>query len=127
MSIQKKRFGVSVPMDLAVQLDELADKLGVDRSSLVVEALRTYIHDHMHILKPHKCMGVMISTGIIKDLGKIIENYRDIIIAYNHYHVDGKCIVTMIVSGDSSRIQSLSADLLSRKCMVRYIPLKNLY
>ncbi len=124
MSGGKRRFGVSIPVELAEQLDLLAERLGVDRSRLVVEALKTYIHDHLHVLKPHKCIGVMVSMGSSNSLGRLIEEYRDIIIAYNHYHIGDKCIATLLINGESERIRGLTARLLEDKCSLRYIPLK---
>ena len=122
----KKRFGISVPAHMAEQLDRLAEKLGTDRSRLVVEALETFLHDNLHVLEPHKCSGIIVSRSTRRSLGDIVEKYRDIIISYNHYHVDGQCIVTMIVSGDSERIVELSGELCRLGCRVRYIPFSRL-
>jgi CopG family nickel-responsive transcriptional regulator len=121
----KKRFGVSIPVEVAEDLDKLAGKLGTDRSSLVVEALKTFLHDNLYILKEHVCTGILVSSNVGGEVipGEIIEKYRGIIKAYNHYHVGNLCIVTIIVSGPSEKILGLASELSSRGCRVRYIPL----
>ncbi len=122
--VSKRRFGVSIPSDLADQLDLLAERIGRDRSSLVVEALKTFIHDHLHVLVPHHCTGIIVSSSSGEGIsGSIIEKHRDIIMSYNHYHVDRLCIITIIVSGESRRIMELTRDLSRLGCSVRYIPL----
>ncbi len=121
----KKRFGVSVSEEVARDLDVLADKLSVDRSSIVEEALREYIHDHLYYLKPHRCQGVMVILGRVphEKLLNIIEENRDIIHAYSHLHVSGQCIEFMVVSGPSDKIALLHKVLAEETgCTVRYMP-----
>ncbi len=125
--MNKRRFGVSLPKKLADDLEKLANVLGTDRSSIVSDALREYIHDYMHYLVPHECSGVMILMGKIdhEKLVKIIEEYRDIIHSYNHTHVGETCIETLVVSGPSERINSMHKVLMKTKgCVVRYIPIR---
>lgn len=124
---RKRRFGVSIPSDLADDLEKLAKALGTDRSSIVRDALREYIHDHMHYLVPHECSGVMILMGNIdhERLHRVIEEFRDIIHSYNHTHVAGICIEILIVSGPSPRITLMHRTLVETKgCIVRYVPIK---
>jgi len=122
----KRRFGISISEDLAQSLDRLTEALGIDRSSLVEEALREYVHDHLHYLEPHHCQGVMILTGRVEheELFRIIEENRDIIHSYNHTHVGDVCIEFMIVSGPSERIALLHKRLVEEtKCKIRYMPI----
>ncbi len=124
---RKRRFGISIPEDLARDLDRLATITGTDRSSLVVGALREYIHDHLHYLEPHYCMGIMIISGRIDHgrLFKVIEKYRDIIHSYTHNHLGDTCLETIIVAGPSEKIACMHKELANDKCRVRYIPLKS--
>ncbi len=120
---RKRRFGVSIPTDIADKLDELSNKLNIDRSSIIVDALKEYIHDHLHYLVPHRCTGLMILVGGNHiDIANTLEEYRDVVSMYNHMHVHGKCIETLIVSGSSNRIADLHKRLCSIGCRVRYIP-----
>jgi len=123
---KKRRFGVSVPEDVAIDLDFLAKKLNIDRSKLVCEAIRMYIKDHAHYLTPHDCYGVitLISNNNLKLL-KIIEEYRDIIKEFTHIHVHEACINALIVYGPSGKIAELHKKLLDLYSHVRFIPLKS--
>ena len=122
---KKKRFGISIPCDMADDLDRLAKELKCNRSSLVAEALRTYIHDHLHYITPHKCKGVIIVFGENGSDRSLIEEFREIILSYNHYHIGKTCIETLIVDGDSSKIRELHSRLINRGCNIRYIPVAN--
>lgn len=122
---RKRRFGISIPEDVANDLDFLAEKLNVDRSKLVCEAIRTYIRDHAHYLSPHECYGVitLISDDNIQLL-RVVEEFKDIIKEFTHIHIDEKCINALVVSGLSTKIAELHKKLLSTFYNVRYIPLR---
>ncbi|OYT47223.1 MAG: CopG family transcriptional regulator [Desulfurococcales archaeon ex4484_42] len=123
----KRRFGVSIPYVLANTLDELASKLGMNRSSLIEKALRDFLQDHIHYLTPHQCQGIMILMGKYERsaLLPIIEKYRDIIHSYIHTHLNNMCIEIIMVSGNSTKISSLHS-MLERSlkgCRIKYIPI----
>ncbi|MET1160570.1 MAG: CopG family transcriptional regulator [Thermoprotei archaeon] len=123
--MRKKRFGVSIPIELAEELDKLANILACDRSRLVTHALRSIISEYKHYGKPHHCLGVIICT---KPIGKtksmeFVEEFRDIIKSYNHIHVRDLCIELYIVEGDSRRISRLHSKLDKSSNFVKYIPL----
>lgn len=122
----KRRFGVSIPSNIAEALDKLAELTGSDRSSIVAEALRTYLHDHLHYMVPHKCTGFIIVVNKEKNISAsiVIDKFKDIIQSYNHTHYRGKCIEIFFVSGYSGRIAELDKKLRSMGCSVRYIPLQ---
>ncbi|MET1101750.1 MAG: ribbon-helix-helix domain-containing protein [Pyrodictiaceae archaeon] len=121
----KRRFGVSITSSIAEKLDKLATMLNIDRSRIVEEALKEYLHDQAHLLGNHKCVGLLIVLKRDRkiDIAEAIEEYKDIISAYNHVHVAGKCIETIMVSGDSARILSLKRKLINIGYIVRYIPI----
>ena len=122
---KKRRFGISIPEDVASDLDTLAEKLNVDRSKLVCEAIRTYIRDHVHYLSPHECYGVitLISNDNVQLL-RVIEEFKDIIKEFTHIHIDEKCINALVVSGSSTKIAELHKKLLSAFYNVRFVPLR---
>jgi len=124
----KRRFGISIPQNLAEALDQLADKLGVSRSELVTLALREFLHDHSHYLYEHECTGVIVLVGSEKQrksVETLLESYRDIIRAYLHTHIGGECIEIIIVKGRSVRIRALHRKLVETGCKPRFIPLKD--
>ncbi|RLI12972.1 CopG family transcriptional regulator [Candidatus Bathyarchaeota archaeon] len=122
---RKRRFGISVPEELANDLDKLAEALEADRSRLVNEALRAFIQDHKHHLTPHECTGLLIvvaSPGCSR-IPDLLEAYRDVVQGYNHFHAGGCCIEVVLVSGPSARVRALhGAALKAPGCSVRYVP-----
>ncbi len=125
---RRRRFGVSIPEELASQLDEIATAMGRDRSSLVAEALRTYIHDHVHLARPHRCRGVLVvwsrRGSAPPELHRMVEEFNDVIIGYMHAHLDDYCVDVMLVAGGSERIAGLARRASQLPgCTARYIPL----
>lgn len=118
-----RRFGISIPEDLAGVLDSFAEKLGVSRSEIVREALKIYFRDHRHYMMKHRCCGIItvLSKGLDIDL---LECYKDIINNFSHLHIEGYCINSFFVSGDSERIAELHKRLLRTCKDVRYIPIR---
>ncbi len=124
-SSRRRRFGISIPEDMANELDQLSSRLEIDRSSIVETALREYIHDQLYNLIEHKCTGLIVIIGSVKhgSLSSVMEEYRDIVSMYNHVHAGNQCIETIVVSGLSSRVVELYKALSSLGCRVRYIPI----
>ena len=122
---RKRRFGISVPEDLAEALDRLAEALSADRSRLVSEALRAFMEDHKHHLVPHECTGLLIvvaAPGRSK-VPSLLEEFRDVVQGYNHFHTPGFCIEVLFVSGPSARVSALHGAVLKEpSCSVRYVP-----
>ena len=120
----RKRFGVSLPEDLADRLTILSEKLGVDRSRLVEEAVRAYLEDYNHLQHPHKCRGILIIR--CPDWGearRISEEHRRIISNIVHEHSGDYCYEALFIEGDSTQVSSLYSSILKAGCKARYIPL----
>jgi len=123
----KRRFGISLPEDLAASLDELANKLEVDRSTLITEVLREFVHDRIHVLTPHHCRGVLIVVSGDKhasQLASMYEKYQKMVKARMHCHSENNCIDVLIVEANSDDILNFKRELLSLKIKVRYLPLQ---
>jgi len=122
----KARFGVSVERRVAEELSALAEALGTDRSSLVNEALSEFLHDRVHVLRPHKCEGVMVivyERGVAGRVSSLLEEHGGLIRSRMHVHDGaGRCVETLFVAGDSREIVELERGL--RGCGVvscRYV------
>jgi len=122
----KAKFGVSVEKKVADELSALAQALGTDRSSLVNEALREFLHDRVHVLRPHRCEGVMIVIYEKHAAGRVaplLEEHRGLIKSRMHVHDEaGRCVETLYLRGESEEIVELERRL--RDCGVvacRYI------
>ncbi|GBF08764.1 hypothetical protein apy_04890 [Aeropyrum pernix] len=120
----KRRFGVSIPEDLAQRLDEASRRLGVERSRLVEKAVEALLEDYRHLLTRHSCSGIIIVSCPPRgeaEIATAVEKFRDIVAARLHSHTTGRCIEALIVEGDSMRIAMLHRQLESVGCGARYI------
>ncbi len=125
----KKRFGISISSDIATALDEIAKDIGLDRSHLIEEAIRSYIEEYKHLMEKHICRGILIvhvksGESMMNRVFEIFEDYKDIIVSHSHHHVAGECILTVIVYGDSKRVSELHRKL-PYSCTTRYVPLSH--
>ena len=119
----RRRFGVSLPEDIARALDSIAETLGVARSSIVEEAIRAYIADAEHLAQPHRCVGVIIAVCSERSTLSVLEEHRSVVVGHMHAHPDGRCADIIVVAGMSRDIARLVSHLKSRGCGTRYIPL----
>lgn len=123
----KRRFGVSVPEDLVRDLDRLASQLGSTRSNLVVEALREFVHDRIHVSEPHFCRGVLLITSssrVADKLAMLYEKYSEVIKARMHYHCEESCIDLLIIEAKSDKIFEFERMIRNSGAdRVRYTPL----
>ncbi len=108
------RFGVYIPEDLSSELEEVMKHLGVKkRSKIIQEALRMYINEHKWRIKGRVCgvVGVVYNhdvKGVDEKLTDVQHEFLDVIIATTHVHLDReKCLLAIIVRGDSDRVKKL--------------------
>ncbi|OYT61546.1 MAG: CopG family transcriptional regulator [Thermofilum sp. ex4484_15] len=123
---RKRRFGISVPEELAKRLDELAESMGINRSKLICEALEAYLHMYAYSPRGGRCCGVLTVTGLTDSarLLRLIEGFRDVVHEFSHTHAEGECVNILIVSGPTHRVAELRSRLVnSFKGDVRYLPL----
>ncbi len=119
----KKRFGISLDESLAASIDLLSDKLGVNRSRLIEEAIRNYLEDHSHLLVPHRCRGVIVATCPSSWMTRrVAEDYKEVINAWLHAHVQGECVEMLVVEGETDEIAKLYSTVKKMGCRSRYIP-----
>lgn len=123
----KRRFGISVPSGLAARLDELARALEVDRSTLVTEVLQEFMHDRLHVLRPHPCKGVLVvvsGRGEAPRLADLYERYKEAIRARMHYHSEDACVDVLVVEAESGVLLRLERELRGLgAARTRYLPL----
>lgn len=122
----RRRFGISIPAKLADELDELSRIMSVDRSKIIADALRDYVHENLYALRPHKCMGILVVVHEgNSDVPTLLEAYKDIVRHTVHTHIATTCVDTLLVDGSSDRVVELKGKLMSCPCVrqVRYLPL----
>jgi CopG family nickel-responsive transcriptional regulator len=121
----KRRFGISVTESVADAFDMLSKILGVDRSMLIEEALRSYLDDHRHLLIPHECRGVVAAVcHDNREVAEVVRKYKNLVAGHFHIHLDGFCLDVFVVRGDSREIGRLIGSLKSLGCRARYLPVR---
>ncbi|RLG81749.1 MAG: CopG family transcriptional regulator [Thermoprotei archaeon] len=123
--MSKRRFGVSIPEELAHDLDRLAEIIGCDRSKLVTEAVREYVHEHVHYTQKHRCLGVLICVRMTSSESRrdVVDKYHSVVKSYSHIHVGRLCIEIYVVEGDSNEIVKLHSELSRKMILTRYVSL----
>jgi len=124
------RFGVYVPEDLLSKLDQCARSLGIgSRSRLVQEALRLLVSEYgwRGSGRSTGIIGVVYNhevEGVDEALTDVQHGFLDVIVAVLHVHLDReKCLLAIVVKGDSSRIKRLLSKLLGLKGVLTARPL----
>lgn len=116
----KTKFGIYIPKDLLVKLDECMRSLNINnRSKIVQEALQLFLLEHGW-KTDHKVKGII---GVVYRHGKcdmvlteIQHEYLEIIISTIHIHLDKeRCMLAIIVDGDGDRIRNLISEIMNIK------------
>ncbi len=118
MDREPVKFGVYIPQDLAIELEKVIEQIGIkSKSKIIQEALRMYINEYRWRVHGKVCgvVGVIYNhevRGVDEKLTDIQHEYIDIIIATTHVHLDReKCMLAIIVRGDSSRVKEFINNL----------------
>ena len=108
------RFGVYIPEDLMRDLDICMKSMGIgSKSRLVQEALRLFIVEHRWRVSGRAAgvVGVLYNhevDHVDEQLTDIQHSYLDIIVSALHVHLDKeRCMLLIVVRGDTNRIQEL--------------------
>lgn len=123
--MQKVRFGISIPKELAEDVNEISEALGVDRSMVVRSALEEHVNLYKHSTVEHDCIGVLLTFSREEtpvELPKVIDEFKDLVANYSHSHVKCGCMNVIIVQGPSRKVMELHKKLCSLKLSVRFIP-----
>lgn len=118
----KKRFGVSVPAELACELNNIAEAMGVDRSKIVSRALRSYIKGLRHYGRAHECVSVLVATGLE---GKVdLEKFTKLVCGYSRFQANGSSIEVMVLKGDPAEIVSFYSLVEARSAFAKLVPIR---
>jgi transcriptional regulator, CopG family len=120
-----KRFGVSLPKEVAEAVEKLSQEAGVTKSEVVAAALQEYIEARKDHREPgHQCLGVVMAvTDTFSDVGDAIEENKPHIVAYTHLHVEGRCLTIVVVRGEGSQIEKFTLQVAKKAKLMRYVPL----
>lgn len=123
----KRRFGISLPEDMVERIDLLSSRLGISRSSIIQDLISEAIEDRTHLLRPHRCRGILIVvySGERRELvSKVLERFRESLTTTMHNHVEGSCVDVCLMDGESELILELENQLRRVKGVSeKYLPL----
>ncbi|MFN3805189.1 MAG: CopG family ribbon-helix-helix protein [Pyrobaculum sp.] len=119
-----KRFGVSLPREVAEAIDKISQELGVTRSEVVAEAIQEYLQARTdHSGSTHQCMGVVLAlTNSSVDLGDVLHD-REVVLTYTHIHVTYQCLTVAVVQGTGDKIAKFMLEISRKAQVARYVPL----
>jgi CopG family nickel-responsive transcriptional regulator len=126
MTSSKKRFGISIPADVADQLEMTVNSTGSDRSSIVAKALEQYLHEDIHKDVEHSCSGIIICYGVFLPDAIRSEHYFKVVKTTCTVNLSGGQVTVLFVEGSFKDINALRKSIVgkSRKPLItRYIPL----
>lgn len=117
------RFTVSVPADLARQLDRLARAKGYrSRSLAVADMIRAWLVEHQQKFEGKEIAGTITLVydhhkhGLQETLTDLQHDHHDSIISTLHVHLDHhNCLEVLVVRGRSAEIQRMADKLISAK------------
>lgn len=124
-SQQATRFSVSLPSDLACELDAMVAEKGYDNRSLAIaDMIRAQLVEH------HQAIGGQIAGTITllfdhhkPRLQSLLtdsqHDHTDIIVSTLHVHLDhDHCLEVLVVRGDGGRIRALADQLIGAKGVI---------
>lgn len=123
----KKRFGVSVPRELADKLDAIATFSRRDRSSVVAKALEELVHEELHYGDEHACSGILVLMGRTSPSESEIGELAKIVKASITVRLNGIPVTVLFVEGSYRAIMDLRGTTARKSEFSRYIPLYCLY
>ncbi len=117
------RFSVSVPKELAKQLDRMAKEKGYDNRSLAVaDMVRAHLVEHRQNLGDQEIAGTITlvydhhKQHVQATLTDIQHDHHEVIISTLHVHLDHhNCLEVLVVRGKAGVIKRIADELIAAK------------
>ena len=117
------RFTVSVPRDLAKQLDQMTSEKGYDNRSLAVaDMVRAHLVEHHQHFSDKEIAGTITllydhhKQHVQAALTDIQHDHHDAILSTVHVHLDHhNCLEVLVVRGKASGIKAIADRLIGAK------------
>jgi CopG family nickel-responsive transcriptional regulator len=117
------RFTVSVPRDLAKQLDQMTREKGYDNRSLAVaDMIRAGLVEHRQNLGNREIAGTITlvydhhNQHVQATLTDIQHDHHEVIISTLHVHLDHhNCLEVLVVRGGAATIKRIADELIAAK------------
>jgi CopG family transcriptional regulator, nickel-responsive regulator len=117
------RFSISLPVDLAKQLDRMTREKGYDNRSLAVaDMIRAHLVEHRQKLDQREIAGTITlvydhhKTHVQATLTDIQHDHHSLIVATLHVHLDhDNCMEVLAVRGRASAVKRIADELIAAK------------
>jgi CopG family nickel-responsive transcriptional regulator len=117
------RFTVSVPRDLAKQLDRMTREKGYDNRSLAVaDMIRDQLVEHRQNYGDHDIAGTITlvydhhKQHVQTTLTDIQHDHHDVILSTLHVHLDHhNCLEVLAVRGKAGTVKKIADELIAAK------------
>lgn len=118
-----KRFGVSIPNELLVKLDQLAKRKGyTNRSEVLRDLIRNQLVEEEWVEGKKEMVGTVTlvydhkSHELAEKLTDLQHTHFKNIVSTTHIHLDKhNCLEVLIVRGVSSKIKEIADHLIATK------------
>ena len=117
------RFSISLPAELAEQLDAMSREKGYDNRSLAVaDMIRAHLVEHRQNQGDREIAGTITivydhhKTHLQATLTDIQHDHHDAIVATLHVHLDhDNCMEVLAVRGKASTVKRIADELIAAK------------
>lgn len=117
------RFSVSLPLQLARQLDQMAREKGyTNRSLAVADMIRAQLVEHRQRLGDQEIAGTITlvydhhKPHLQATLTDLQHDHHEVIISTLHVHLDhDNCLEVLVVRGQAGRIKRIADELIAAK------------
>jgi len=117
------RFSISLPIDLARQLDRMTREKGYDNRSLAVaDMIRAHLVEHRQNLDHREIAGTITlvydhhKPHVQATLTDIQHDHHALIVATLHVHLDhDNCMEVLAVRGRASTVKRIADELIAAK------------
>jgi len=117
------RFTVSVPRDLAKQLDQMTRQKGYDNRSLAVaDLIRAGLVEHRQDYGDHEIAGTITlvydhhKQHVQATLTDIQHDHHEVILSTLHVHLDHhNCLEVLAVRGHARTVKKIADELIAAK------------
>lgn len=104
---------ISLPDKMIAKLDELKETAGyMSRSEIIRDALKQYFTKE-ELKKAKKVLSSVLILSKAKEskkdgeILKIVHKNADMVVGFNHIHLEGHCVETVTCVGDADKIQEV--------------------
>lgn len=128
--MEKRRFGVSIPSEIADEVNRIATAQSRDRSAIIADAIEEYLHTAQHLVKvEHICKGAVLvyerstgSRGLLR-IPSMLERYGKVVVGYSFLRAGDDALFIALVKGESDLLAQIINELSRSFRSVKYIPI----